>query len=314
MKHDPDGARCDGAGNGVHDVGATGLAMLAMLSSGSTLRAGPFKMPLTRAMQWLRQQQQENGRFGTATSHDFVYGHAIATFAMCKAYGLSKYERLKPVAQKALGYLEAHRNPLSVWRYQPRDNDNDTSVTTWALFALTSGKQFGLDVNADALKFVSAWYDQVTDETGKAGYTKSGEMSSRHVGDHAERFPPERGEAMTAAALAGRFVLGQTPKTSPVMQLAAARLAEKPPQWKADRIDAYYWYMGTMAMWQMGGESWAKWQKGLAEIGNAQRRDGSFAGSWDPVGVWDEDGGRIYATALHAMTLQLAHRYTKLTR
>ncbi|MEQ1633824.1 MAG: prenyltransferase/squalene oxidase repeat-containing protein [Planctomycetota bacterium] len=314
MKHDREGTKCDGAGNAVHDLGATGLAMLAMLGNGTTMRAGPYKKQLTLAVDWMRKQQQENGRFGTATSHDFIYDHAIATFAMCEAYGLSKYEALKQYAQRGLNYLEAHRNPYAVWRYQPRDNDNDTSVTTWALLALTSGKSFGLEVNEASLKLVATWYDQVTDENGRAGYSKAGEPSSRLVGDHATKFPPERGEAMTAAALAGRFFLGQTPQQTPSMTLSAARLSKKPPEWKSDRIDAYYWYMGTLAMWQMGGESWASWQPGLAQIAGAQRQDANFAGSWDPIGVWDVEGGRVYATALYVMTLQIAHRYTRLMR
>jgi hypothetical protein len=44
----------------------------------------------------------------------------------------------------------------------------------------------------------------------------------------------------------------------------------------------------------------------------AQRRDGNFAGSWDPVGVWGEDGGRVYSTAMLALTVQAYYRYARL--
>ena len=314
MKHDESGEPCDGPGNGVHDVGATGLAMLAMLANGSTLRSGPYKQNLQKAVNWLKDQQQQNGLLGLNASHDFIYDHAIAAFALCETYGLSQYARLKQPAQQALNYLESHRNPYGVWRYQPRDNDNDTSVTTWALFALTSGKYFSLDVNPQALQLVATWYDQVTDPTGMAGYTKLGEPSSRHPGNHGTRFPVERGEAMTAAALAGRFMLGQDPKEKPIMKAAADRIISKPPQWQPDRIDAYYWYMGTMAMYQMGGRHWQAWMRGLQEVAAAQRKDGNFAGSWDPIGVWDADGGRVYTTALYAMSLQTVQRFTKLVK
>ena len=41
MKHDSaDSEICDGPGNAVHDVGVTGLALLAFLGDGSTMRAG----------------------------------------------------------------------------------------------------------------------------------------------------------------------------------------------------------------------------------------------------------------------------------
>ena len=314
MKHDAVGDPCEGPGNPVHDVGATGLSMLALLGSGSTLRQGPYKEHLKKAAKWLQEQQQENGLFGVNASHDFIYDHAIATYAMCEAYGLSNYQMLKPAAQKGLDYLESHRNPYSVWRYQPRDNDNDTSVTTWALLAMASGNQFGLNVNQEAMKIVGVWYDQVTTPDGRAGYTKAGEPSSRKPGDHSTRFPPESGEAMTAAALFGRLILGQTKKDHPILKVAADRVAAKPPQWQPGHVDAVYWFFGSFAMYQMGGKHWETWRRGLDELVAHQQREGNAKGSWDPEGVWDEDGGRIFVTALYALSLQTAARAARLVR
>jgi len=266
------------------------------------------------AVSWLRAQQQENGLIGANASFDFIYDHAIATWAICEAYGLSSYKSLQPVAQKALNYLESHRNPYAVWRYQPRDNDNDTSVTTWATLALCSGKYFGLEVNPNSIKMAEAWFAQVTDANGRAGYTKAGERSSRMPGNHSQNFPVGLGEAITAAALTARFMLGQTPDRHPEMAKSAELLLASPPKWQADRVDPYYWYFGTTAMYQTGGEAWAKWSPHLADLVEHQRKDGNAAGSWDAVGVWDEVGGRVAATALHTLTLQSVHRYTKLVR
>jgi hypothetical protein len=314
MKHDHQGAPSDGPGNAVHDVGITGLAILAMLGNGSTLRSGPYKESLKTATEWLRGQQQENGLFGFNASHDFIYDHAIAAYAMCEAYGLSKYALLKPVAQKGINYLESHRNPYSVWRYQPRDNDNDTSVTTWAVAACASGKFFGLVVNEQALQTAGVWYDQITGEDGRSGYTKAGEPSSRKPGDHAVRFPVDHGEAMTAAAMYGRLLLGQDAQSKPILAKSADRLLACLPAWEKDRIDAVYWYYGTYAMYQMGGKYWDGWRGAITTLLDHQRADGNFAGSWDPVGVWDEDGGRPFVTALYALSLEAMHRYTKLVR
>ena len=49
-------------------------------------------------------------------------------------------------------------------------------------------------------------------------------------------------------------------------------------------------------------------------IVKTQRTDGNFAGSWDPVGVWDEDGGRVYATALYTLCLSADQRYQDVVR
>ncbi len=314
MKHDLDGLVCDGPGSPVHDVGVTALALLAFVGDGNSMRSGPYREQVRRAANWLREQQGPEGRFGPASSSDFVYDHVVATYAMCELYGYSQYRLLAPVAQRGVDYLQAHRNPYGAWRYQPRDNDNDTSVTTWATFALVSGDHFGLEVNKTALQMAAVWYDQVTDDQGRAGYTKAGERSSRQPGDHATRFPPESGEAMTAAALAARQMLGQTVEKRPLLARSAALLQACPPQWQPDRIDPYYWYMGTLATWQFGGEPWQVWSQALAVLPERQRQDGNFAGSWDPIGVWDLNGGRIYATALYALTLRAVDRAATMRR
>ncbi|MCA8966123.1 MAG: terpene cyclase/mutase family protein, partial [Planctomycetes bacterium] len=315
MKHDPAGDLCDGPGQPEHDVGVTGLALLAFLGDGHTTRAGIYKERVTRGIKWLRDQQDfESGLIGEKIGHSYMYSHGIASLAMCEAYYFSKYKILKKNAQLGINYLERHRNPYSVWRYQPRDNDNDTSVTTWAAMALCSGRSFGLQVNPNAVQMIGNWYDQVTDDKGRSGYTKVGERSSRKPGDHSARFPVERGEALTAAALLGRFMIGQEPASKAVMAKSAGLLLAQPPQWQKDRIDAYYWFFGSFAMYQMGGEFWEGWAPHLAGLLTHQRQDGNFAGSWDPVGVWDEDGGRIYATALYSLALQTAQRKAKLVR
>lgn len=322
MKHDDRTATvCDGAGSSVHDVGVTGLALLAFLGDGNTLRTGTYRENLRRGVAWLRSQQSpDTGLFGQAASHDFLYDHAIATYAMVEAAGLSGYTLLRPVAQKALDYLAAHRNPYGVWRYQPRDNDNDTSVTGWCVMALESGRHFGFLVDDNALRCSLAWLDQISDASGVHGYTKAGEPSSRKPGEHATRFPTEKGAAMTAVGLFCRFFLGQDPREKPVMAAAAKVLLQKPPVWdtKAGTIDHYYWYYATYTLFQMGGPAWTSWQKKIEPVlvqhQHHDRAQKNLHGSWDPIGAWGEDGGRVYSTALLAMTLQAGYRYTRLVR
>ena len=92
-----------------------------------------------------------------------------------------------------------------MWRYDFAGSDGDTSVTGWAVMAYESAKYFGLDVNENALKLSATWFDSVTDNTGRCGYTKLGEPSSRHPGDHSTRFPPDllQPEIMVSVFLAG---------------------------------------------------------------------------------------------------------------
>ncbi|MBX3464968.1 MAG: terpene cyclase/mutase family protein [Planctomycetes bacterium] len=322
MKHDVEGEPCDGPGNAVHDVGVTGLALLAFLGDGSTMRAGPYRDVIKKGVQWLRSQQDEKGLFGTNASHDFIYDHAIAAYAMCEAFGLSNYQLLKPTAQKGINYLESHRNPYGVWRYQPRDNDNDTSVTGWCIMAYESGEFFGLQINKEALKYSAIWLDQVSDPTGRHGYLKAGDggASRKSFGDHKTKFPADKVEPMTAVGLFCRYFMNQDPKEKPIMAAAANLISQKPPVWdeKAGTIDHYYWYYATYALFQVGGKQWTDWQKKLeTAVVKNQHRDKSkknLYGSWDPIDAWGEDGGRVYSTAILVLTLEAYYRYSKLVR
>ena len=79
-------------------------------------------------------------------------------------------------------------------------------------------------------------------------------------------------------------------------------------------IDMYYWYYATLAMFQVGGPSWRKWNAHMKEaIVNHQhpKNAGSKKGSWDPIGPWGPDGGRVYSTAVLAMCLEVYYRYDK---
>lgn len=299
-----------GAGNATQDVAVTGLALLVLAREGKAPAADPRREPLLRGIHWLAAQQQEKGLLGTAASHDFVYGHAIATFALCAATAATDSGEARTAAEKALGYLETHRNPFAVWRYQPRDNDNDSSVTTWALMALLAGQEVGLPAPERALASVATWFDQVTDPTGRAGYTRQGEPSSRNV-RNASLFPPIHGEAMTAAALWCRRGLGQDADAVPAIPAGAKLLAKKPPVWEPaeGKVDYCYWLFGTEALRRIGGAEQAAWNTALVKaLLEGQRKDGTATGSWDPIDPWGGDGGRLYATALAVLALQALYQ------
>ena len=319
MKHDVEGEPTDGPGHATNDVGVTGLALLAFLGDGHTLRSGKYREHVKRAAKWLRDQQDaDTGLIGSNASSSFIYNHAIATLAVVEAYGLSDYKILKKTAQQAINYLERHRNPYAVWRYQPRDNDNDTSVTAWCVAAYKAGQHFDLEVNDQALRIAAAWFDQMTDPvTGRTGYTERGGRSSRGPGDRARRHPTDKTEAMTAATLFCRYLLGQSPEKERIMRLQADLIASKPPKWdpKSGTIDPFYWYYGALAAYQTGGRVWNVWQRGLTRaVARNQRVEGNFLGSWDPEGPWGEEGGRVYTTALLTLALETSYRYSRLVR
>jgi len=320
MKHDPADDKSDGAGAAFNDVGVTGLAVLAFLGAGYTDRGGPkenrYAKHVRGGLRYLMATQADDGAFGPREAQSFMYNQAIATLAMSEACWLSGNPRYKGPAQKGLDFLAAARNPLAAWRYKPRGGDNDTSVTAWCVMALRSGTSAGLGVDPDAFEGARQWIDHVTDpESGRVGYLVRGGPSDRPKGMQA-RWPAAKTEAMTAAGILTRIFLGADPRLSGVLRKSAELCAAAPPDWNRDTgtIDMDYWYFGTLALFQVGGGKWDRWGKAMGEAivkHQHQRGSGARTGSWDPLGPWGPDGGRVYATALLTMALEVYYRYDR---
>jgi hypothetical protein len=310
---------CGDPGNRTHDVGVTGLALLAFLGDGHTTNQGKYQDVVAKGVKWLREQQDhDTGLFGDDTSHDFIYDHAIAALAISEAYYFGKSPLIKRVAQKAIDYIQKARNPYGAWRYDvPPIGDNDTSITGWMIFALASAKDAGLKVDDEALAGGLAWIDEVTDpNSGRVGYDGPNTLSSRTPAN--QLWTREKGEAMTAVGLLCRVFMKQDPDETvlggqKVMYRHAELLKQKLPKWDTDYgTDMYYWYYGTYAMFQMGGDPWKKWNEAMKDaVVKHQNTQGDEKGSWDPIGPWGYSGGRVYSTALMTLCIEVYFRYAK---
>jgi len=87
-------------------------------------------------------------------------------------------------------------------------------------------------------------------------------------------------------------------------------------QHESDKGDTnfYYWYYGTLAMYQHGGQPWTRWNGRIRDrVVKLQRSTGHQSGSWDPDdSMYGAKGGRIYCTTLAALTLEVYYRYLRL--
>jgi hypothetical protein len=295
-------------------VGVTGLAVLALLADGNTTQVGPRAGSLRAGVDWLLAQQAESGLIGEASGHAFLYGHAIGLLALAEASNLSggeTSERLADPIQRAAAFAERARNPYGAWRYDvPPVGDNDTSVTGWMALALVAARDAGAGVDEACFEGTWSWLDEVTDaETGRVGYTNAGSTSSRIPGIN-DDFPVDPTETLTAEAMFVRAVTGDLDEDRDVLAKQEALLLRKLPEHDLEgrTTDPYYWYFGSLAAFQCGGELWEAWRPALdTALAAAQAEDGSFP----PEGPWDSIGGRVQSTALSAMSLSVSYRYAR---
>ncbi|MHC4473420.1 MAG: prenyltransferase/squalene oxidase repeat-containing protein [Planctomycetota bacterium] len=307
--------QCDGPGHALYDPGVSGLALLAFLGTGQTHRHGRYKKTVKKAIKYLKGIQDPEGCFGPRTEGHFTYNHAIGALAMAEAYGLTGSPLFKQSAQLAIDFVHKSQNPYLAWRYGVRPGENDTSVTGWMVMALKSAKMAKLRVDQATFDGVSAWLDKVTEpEYGRVGYTTRGDGPARTESALSD-FPPEKSESLTAVGLLSRIFIGENPKKSEAIQKGVDLVARCLPVWDegAGSIDMYYWYYGTLALYQVGGDPWKRWSGAIEDaIVSTQRKSGDEKGSWDPVGAWGREGGRVYSTAVCVMCMEVWYRYPKI--
>jgi hypothetical protein len=293
----------------VHDVGVTGLAVLALQEAGHQPGQGEYANAVKSALSYLRKiQDPKLGCFGEANSHQaFLYDHALATRAVVRAYAATQDAALRASAVAGLQFIEAARNPYKAWRYAyPPDGQNDVSMTGFMVLALADAQAAGLPVSAEAKSGALLFIDEMTDEaTGRTGYLARGGYSAREPST-VGRWPETLTEAMTAVALSCRYALWPSEPDPALMAKSHSRLLLMPPQDVAERIDYFYWYFGTRAMEASGSAEAATWDAALrTALVPRQAADGSFDPLADP---WGHRGGTVYATAINALTLQYAAR------
>jgi hypothetical protein len=77
-------------------------------------------------------------------------------------------------------------------------------------------------------------------------------------------------------------------------------------------IDYYSWYNCTLALHQVGGEHWRRWNNIVRDLlVDLQETEGCVKGSWSPNSRWGLAGGRIYSTAMAVLTLEVYYRFAK---
>ncbi|MBM4012061.1 MAG: terpene cyclase/mutase family protein [Planctomycetes bacterium] len=300
------GAGHDHAATGQHragtagrcDHGVSGLALLALLGAGSTHRDGPHADAVDRGIRFLTGRQRADGSLaGDAEFFAALYCHGMATIAVAECLAMTGDAALRPVVERAVAHTLAMQHPhTGGWRYAAGDR-GDTSQCGWQVMVLATARNAGLGGFDGAEARARVFLGSV------AGGPARG-LASYRVG---ERPSP----AMTAEALYCRLVLGGSPAEAATGE-ALAFIAASPPVPSAP--NAYAWYYATLASFHAGGPHWEQWNARLqATLVPLQRRDGgAVEGSWDPDPVWGGQGGRVYSTALSALTLEIYYRHRPL--
>ena len=136
-------------------------------------------------------------------------------------------------------------------------------------------------------------------------------VSSGKYGGRASYRPGEQAtRSMTAEALVCWQFLGLARQHPACNEAGDFLLGELPGEGQSN---LYYWYYATLGMYQLQGAHWQRWNDALrTTLVGRQVKDGPLAGSWDTDDLWGGYGGRVYTTALAALTLEVYYRFLPL--
>ncbi|MEM6798297.1 MAG: prenyltransferase/squalene oxidase repeat-containing protein [Planctomycetota bacterium] len=283
------------------DTGVTGLALLAMLGAGNSLDEGPFAGSVVSGVGYLlREQALDGGLAGDAALYAQTYCHSMATFALAETLAACEGPQLREAVRAAVKHLVARQDRSGGgWRYHPGDA-GDMSQMGWVIMALRSAELAEVDVPLSVWTSIERFVRSTRRGTngGLASYTPRGPVS----------------RTMTAESLYCRQILGWQVAGSPASVEAVAHLTGRLPG--QGRANYYYWYYASLALHHHrhadtnADRAWRDWNQAMSRtLVSTQASGGANAGSWSPDSLWGGYGGRVYATAMATMCLEVYYRY-----
>ncbi len=292
---------CDGPGLSEFQVGSTSLALLCFLGVGETHQSGTCRETVKNGLRWLRDVQKPDGFVGDRAAPCAALNHALAALALTEAYGMTGSRVFKDPAQRALEALVAMQRPDGSFAEAGATNGS-VILGTFCSMAIKSSVMSELTVERARLHRYVAWLDAHTDEETGAPALSVEEMSAYPFGGASAR------RTAAAGSILSRAFAGATSQTTPLLARAAATVLEDLPT-DVREDDPLSIYFGTLALFQIGGESWRRWNGAMktAVIDRQEIRESSCArGSWPsaPGRI-----GRLLTTELGSLSMQVYYRY-----
>jgi serine/threonine-protein kinase len=312
---------CVASPAGAVDIGTTSLALLAFVSAGlgpeSDLELGNVAAGgvIRRALGWLIAQQQPDGTLmhdpGKRGSPRPVFEHLLATYTLFTAVGaISPSESFTDKDRQALreAALKGLRAALALqgrlgWGSAPQ-GFGDCWDTSWGAAVLLAARDAGVDVPRTHFTSIVQFFDTVTD---KKDY---------HLGfsfQQPGKFNLQGNDTFvnhdTLSAFGGLMRMQIEGKASNTVAAADRLLGADLPNPDPLRRDFCYWYLGTVFQVQREqrkGTGWTQWSQAVAReaLSLQLAADTCSLGSWAADDRWSLMGGKVYVTAINALTTE----------
>ncbi len=286
----------NGAWPSGYGQGIGGICMLAFLANGEDPNFGPHSLVIRRALRGIIESQDAN----TGYIPSSMYCHGFGMLALAESYGAVDETQLWPAGKqttrrrsigKALelavraAITSQKNNRLGGWRYSPRDNSADTSVSGAVLIGLLAARNAGIEVSDKSIDRALEYYKGATSDHGTVAYASGmGGM----------------GQSMNRSSIATLvYSIGKRKKWSEYT--ATLDYITGNLEHQESGYPFYFRYYMSQALFQGDFDAWTKWKRENTRIlKEIQQDDGSFQGG---------HGGPQYSTAMALLSLALDYRF-----
>ena len=278
----------------------SGLALLCFLAHGETPLSEEFGLTVQKSMQWLSSSIQE-GKPCATDGHQ--YGHAIATYAIAEAYGMTQIPFLQTSMEYGLDTIIKGQQPGGGFDYNYKKGPRwDLSYAGWNFQALKAGLVAG-SANEDLPKAIEkgiVFIKRSTYKNGKFGYSS-----------------PGSGKNMTGVGTLCLQLLGE--KRSDEVKGGLETINDEryklwddvAKDWENIANPLYGFYYDTQAVFHQQGADWNRWNKTFQKIlVDGQHREGYWTTKEVSHGLGGASlQGKILSTTLCLLQLEVFYRY-----
>jgi hypothetical protein len=170
-----------------YPMAMTGLAGMAFLMEGSTLRDGKYQLPIRKAVDWFLKRSQTNGLLGNPANNmemgRYMYGHGYGLMFLACVYGEEddpeRRTKLEDVLTRAVQFTAKSQSSTGGWNYVSGadtgyDAGHEGSVTIVQVQSLRAARNAGIVVPAEVIKKANNYLKEATDPNGGVRYQLGG--------------------------------------------------------------------------------------------------------------------------------------------
>jgi hypothetical protein len=264
-------------------VAVTAWVSRAMMAAGSKPGEGPYGEQLSKGLNYLLGRVQPNGMIMSQDKQEPapMYGHAFALAFLAECQKATPKDEIKEKIQRGVNLSVKAQNREGGWRYLPKPEDADVSVTVTQLMALVAARDAGADVPKETIERAIDYIKRSQNRDGGFRYLLQGGTS---------------GFARSAAAVTALYRAGVA--ETEVARKGRAFVAKYPAAETVGQPEVFYFYghyYAAQVMSHYPADDWKSWSAAVNQkLLIQQSKDGS----------WPDTASIELGTAMACLTLQ----------